>query len=300
MGKKVGFYSDGLKIAATVFEPDDAEDKGCPGVVLCQGMVGIKEYFWFAHVARQLADLGFVALTWDYRGVGESEGERGRLYPLEQAEDIRNALTYLEIHPKVDPERLGLAGWSFGGGMVAYVAGVDERVMCAVSVLGWGDGGRWMRSLRRHSEYLEFIERVAEDSRSRVLTGKSKLLEPGEILGRDSSSNQELQTTYRKIPGMEHFKSTPYSLATAEKLLEFKPVDVVDSISPRAILYIAAENDTGTPADETIDMYNRTKEPKKLWVIPGIGHYGVYAEPHLSQVLDMVRDWLKEHLQKGN
>ena len=109
MEKVVSIYSDGLKIAGVLFEPEEAGDKSCPGIVLCQGMAGVKEYFWFPDIARYFAALGYVALIWDYRGVGESEGEYGRLYPLEQAEDIRNALTSLQLHPKVDPERLAIA-----------------------------------------------------------------------------------------------------------------------------------------------------------------------------------------------
>ena len=296
MERKVGFYSDGLKIGGVLYEPDDAGDDSCPGVVLCQGMIGVKEYFWFPHIARRLVSLGCVTLIWDFRGVGESEGEYGRLYPLEQAEDIRNALTYLQTHPKVDPQRLALAGWSWGAGMVPYVAGVDERVQCAVSVVGWGDGERWMRSLRRHWEWLELLDRIAEDRKSRVVKGKSELLEPGEILARDPTSTESAQEVYSKISGMENATYTRYSLATAEKLLEFKPVEVVDRISPRAILYIVAEKDTTCPIDDVMDMYKRTKAPKKLWLIPGIPHYAVYEEPHLSRVIEMTTDWLREHL----
>ena len=296
MEQKVGFYSDGLKIAGILFEPEGAEDNTCPGIVLCQGMIGIKEYFWFPHIARQLVAMGYVALIWDYRGVGESEGEHGRLYPLEQADDIRNALTYLELHPKVDPDRLALIGWSFGGGMVPYVAGVDERVKCAISIVGWGDGKRPLRGRRRPPEWLEFLDRIAEDRKSRIKTGKSELLAPGEILGRDPSSNEAVESGLTKIPGMENVKATPYSLATAEKILEFQPSEVVDRISPRAILYIVAGDDAIGRPDDVIDMYERTKEPKKLWVIPGIQHYGVYEEPYLGQIFEMAGDWLREHI----
>lgn len=296
MERKITFYSDGLKIAGVLFEPEEARDKTCPGIVLCQGMIGIKEYFWFPHIACQFVALGYVALIWDFRGVGESEGEHGRLYPLEQAEDIRNALTYLELHPKVDPERLALIGWSHGGGMVPYMAGVDERVKCAISVLGWGDGEHLLRNPRRYGEWLEFLDRITEDRRTRVVTGKSELLAPGEILARDPSSNEAMERVLSKIPGMENVKSTPYSLATAEKILEFKPIDMVDRISPRPILYIAAEKDSVTPAGDIIDMYKRTKEPKKLWVIPSIPHSGVYEEPYLSQVMEMATEWLREYL----
>ena len=296
MEKQVSIYSDGLKIAGVLFEPADARDNACPGIVLCQGMAGVKEYFWLPDIGRHLAGLGYVALIWDYRGVGESEGEYGRLYPLEQAEDIRNALTYLELHPKVDPQRLAMAGWSFGGGMVPYVAGVDERVKCAISVVGWADGERWMRGLRRYYEWLQLLDRIDKDRSSRVLTGKSELFAPGEILVGDPSTDGERNRVMSGIPGMDSYKGTIYSLATAEKLLEFKPIDVVNRISPRAILYIVAEKDTVCPADQALEMYERTLEPKKLWVIPGALHYAVYEEPYLTQVREMITDFLKDHL----
>ncbi len=296
MERKVSFYSDGVKIGGILFEPDGAPDNSCPGIVMCQGMAAAKHYYWYPHIARRFVELGCVALIWDYRGVEDSEGEVGRLYPQEQASDIRNALTYLQIHPKVDPERLALYGMSFGAGMVPYVAGIDERVKCAISAVGWGDGKRWMRSLRRHVEWLELLDRVANDRRSRVLTGRSEILLPSEVLPRDPSSVDEAQAAVKKIEGMESYQGTPYSLASIEKIMEFKPKDVVHQISPRAILYIATEKDTITPADDVIDMYERTREPKKLWVIPGAPHYVVYEEPYWSQILEMTTDWLRQHL----
>ncbi len=296
MERNVAIHSDGFKIAGTLYEPDGAGDNSCAGILMCQGMIGVKEYFWFPHIARQLAAMGYVALTWDYRGVGESEGEKGRLYPLEMAADIGNALTYLQIHPKVDPGRLVLMGWSHGGAMVPYVAGVDERVKCTVSIVGWSDGRRSLRSMRSPADWLTFLDRIEKDKEARVLTGKSELLAPGEILGRDPSTNKDVERELSKIPGMENATGTPYSLATAEKIIEFRPIDVVDRISPRPIFYIAAGRDTLTPAEDIVEMYKRTGEPKKLWVIPGIDHHNVYEEPYMSQVLEVSTTWLKENL----
>ena len=209
MEQKVRFHSDGLQIAGVLFQPENAAAESCPGIMMIQGMVGIKEYFWFPQIGRRLAEMGCVALIWDYRGVGESEGEYGRLYPMEQAEDIRNGLTYLETNPKVDPDRLALLGFSFDGGMAAYVAGVDDRVKCAVSVAGWGDGERWMRSLRRHGEWLDLLKRIDQDRRSRVLTGKSELLAPGEILMADPTTSAEREAVMSKIPGWRSTKARP-------------------------------------------------------------------------------------------
>ena len=296
MEQNIGFYSDGYQIAGVLFEPETAPNNSCPGVVLCQGMVGVKEYFWFPHIARRLVELGCVALIWDYRGVGDSEGESGYLNPLEQADDIRSGLTYLETNEKVDPDRLALLGFSFGAGMVPYVAGVDKRVKCAISVAGWGDGERWMRSLRRHSEWLDLLQRIEDDRKSRVNTGKSELMGPGAILVGDPSTAAAREEVMSRIPGMESYKSTDYSLATAEQLLRFKPVEAVDRISPRAILYIAAEQDAVTPAEDVVDMYERTGQPKKLWVIPGAAHYDIYREELLQKIMEMSVSWMKDHL----
>ena len=300
MESNVWFNSDGFQIAGVLFEPEAAPNNSCPAVVLCQGMVGVKEYFWFPYMARRLVELGYVALIWDYRGVGESEGERGRLYPMEQADDIRNGLTFLETNDKVDPERLALFGFSFGGGMVPYVAGVDQRVKCAVSVVGWEDGGRWMRAIRRHGEWLDLLRRIDEDRKVRMETGSSELMgRIGGILVGDPTTDAARQEVMSQIPGMENYTSTDYSLATAEKLIEFRPMDVVERISPRAIMYIAAELDAVTPADGVVEMHARTGEPKKLWVIPGAAHYDVYREERLHQILDLSVDWMTEHLPES-
>ena len=50
----------------------------------------------------------------------------------------RRALTLLERHPQVDPNRLGIHGTSVGGTLVWPVAGIDKRVKAAVAI--YGDG----------------------------------------------------------------------------------------------------------------------------------------------------------------
>ena len=112
----------------------------------------------------------------------------------------------------------------------------------------------------------------------------------------DPATSAARQKVMDQIPEMENYISTDYSLATAEKLLEFKPIDVVDRISPRAIMYIAAELDAVTPSEGVIDMYEETFEPKKLWVIPGAAHYDVYREDLKEKLWRMSIEWLKEHL----
>lgn len=48
----------------------------------------------------------------------------------------RRALTFLEQQPEVDPERIGVHGFSMGGNLTMYVAGSDRRVKAAVPAVG--------------------------------------------------------------------------------------------------------------------------------------------------------------------
>ncbi len=54
----------------------------------------------------------------------------------------RRGLTFLEQQPEVDPQRLGVHGYSMGGNLTMYVAGSDDRVKAAVPGVG-GQGWRW-------------------------------------------------------------------------------------------------------------------------------------------------------------
>lgn len=54
----------------------------------------------------------------------------------------RRAITFLEQQPEVDPQRIGVHGYSMGGNLTMYVAGTDCRVKAAVPAVG-GSGWRW-------------------------------------------------------------------------------------------------------------------------------------------------------------
>jgi fermentation-respiration switch protein FrsA (DUF1100 family) len=80
------------------------------------------------------------------------------------------------------------------------------------------------------------------------------------------------------------------SWETAEKTIEYKPIDVVDRISPRALLLIGAEKDTICPIEGYHKLYERAKEPKKLVVLP-ITHYEIYAGKWFEESSRLAVEW---------
>lgn len=77
-------------------------------------------------VAGAVVKSGIAALLFNFRGVGRSGGRHGGGSAEQQ--DILAALDWLKGHTGVDKERLGLAGYSFGGGVALPAACADERV----------------------------------------------------------------------------------------------------------------------------------------------------------------------------
>jgi len=156
MQKAVTIWSEGTRMAADLFLPDDlAPGERRATILLCHGWAGPK-----AHLSRTYAPFfckaGFVCLTFDYRGWYESDARlvtmdaqgapdaegyvtvrakpvRDVVDPLDQNRDIHNAIDWLLAEPAVDPDRLGLWGSSYGGGHVLYLAGTDPRVKAVVS-----------------------------------------------------------------------------------------------------------------------------------------------------------------------
>ena len=127
MPQRVTFFSDGFELVGYLYEPAGLQPgESRAGVVVCHGF-GAHQARVLPEAAQHLAEQGYVALTIDYRGFGESQGPRWRMIPQEQVRDIRNAITFLEGQPSVEPNRIGLWGTSFGGANVCYVAGVDQR-----------------------------------------------------------------------------------------------------------------------------------------------------------------------------
>jgi fermentation-respiration switch protein FrsA (DUF1100 family) len=53
-----------------------------------------------------------------------------------------------------------------------------------------------------------------------------------------------------------------------------RPVDVIASISPRAVLLIHGETDATILVRNTYALYEAAKEPKELYILPGVGHGG--------------------------
>ena len=201
-------------------------------------------------------------------------------------------MTTLGLQPEADPDRIGLYGVSYGGATVSWVAAVDARAKCIVSIVGIGNGARWMSRVRRVDEWFDLLERSQSDRERRATTGQSEYVDRSEILLPDRQSAELAAAARRGNPAA--VGSIP--LEYVDDTIGFNPEWIVDRISPRAILFITTDNDRLVPPEESEQLYAHAKEPKKLVVLKGYGHYEVYTGQAFSEVMTATLDWFGRHM----
>ena len=292
MKRPIHFFSEGVRLVGDLYLPDGLKPgERRAGVVLCHGYTGVKDLF-LPDNARVLNEAGYVVLTFDYKGWGESAGPRSRLAPFSRVADAQAALSFLAAQPEVAPERLGLYGASYGGATVTFAAAIDERVKCVVSCVGVGHGKRWMRSVRHPDEWFDLLERSAKDRTRRALTGESEQVQRDIVLLQDRQSQGISDEARKKNPAAINTLPLEY----VDDTLSFHAEWVVDKIAPRPILFITTDDDRLVPPEESEALYAKAGEPKRLVTLKGVGHYQVYFEPAFSQVMAETVAWFRAHL----
>ena len=293
MKRAIEFYSEGFKLQGDVYVPDElTAGETRSAILLCHGYTGVKDLY-LPDNARVLNEAGYVVMTFDYKGWGESEGVApNRLVPYSRVADVQAAMTFLGLQPEVDEDRIGIYGTSYGGATVSWVGAVDKRAKVIVSVVGIGHGARWMSRVRRMDEWFDLLELSKADREQRALTGKFETVERADILLPDRQS-ADLAAAARKL--------NPAAVSTipveyVDDTIGFNPEWIVGHISPRPILFITSVDDRLVPPEESEELYANAGEPKKLVVLKGVGHYEVYAEPAFSQVMDETVAWYQKYL----
>lgn len=138
---------DGAEIASTVFLPDG--DGTHPVIMSSHGWGGdrssVEGYGEF------FASHGYVVITWDQRGFGESDGEVDTSGPKE-SRDVSALIDFLlgdnpaseeqftsrVKAPGGDPA-IGMIGASYGGGIQLNASAIDDRIDALCPIIPWYD-----------------------------------------------------------------------------------------------------------------------------------------------------------------
>lgn len=295
--REVTYYSDDVACYAVLFLPKDFSTSGkTPGVVLGQGWAGA--HYSIEKYGARLAERGLVALVIDYRGWGRSDGfvtladrnllerqkntdgirytwtkadivvKRTRLIPMKQVEDVRNAISYLQGEPGVDPERIGLWGSSFAGGNAIVVAALDARVK-AISVQVPAVSGR-----NAAGGPAPLSGRLLEDAIRRARTGQGAEFTTG-------------FSTKRNV-----------DVETSQAVAEYRPFHYLKDVGARPVQFIvAADEELFSNEDHAYAASEVLTGPTKVLEVPNTTHFEMYAGEAFEISSNAAADWFLQHLR---
>jgi pimeloyl-ACP methyl ester carboxylesterase len=292
--RPIRFFSERYLLDGDVWLPDDLRPgERRPTVVSCSGYQGLKNIHP-ERFARVLVPAGYVCLSFDYRGFGASEGERGRLVPQDQVEDVRSAISYLETVPEVDRGRIALIGWGLGGGLVIAEAADDPRVAAVVACNGIGDGYRSTRALHDDASWASLVRHVEADRAQAAVTGRSEIVHPFDIVRLDTVTSGYVDEELYRTAGF----GSGVTLESADRLLRFRPEAVVDRIAPRPLLLVHGEHNELYSPDEVHELYRRAGEPKRLELLEDAGHTEWMFDEHptFQRLADLVVTFLESEI----
>lgn len=290
--RDVKIFSDGTRMAGHLYLPKSRKpEDALPAIVICNGTGGVKEGVG-ARLGPILAQHGYAALAFDYRGWGASESQlmavepqpkpdannemtikvralRGQMNYTDQTEDIRAAISFMSGEPGVDPQRIGLWGTSYGGGLVTWVAAGDPRVKCVVAQVP-GMGGVPPR-------LLEYAYSTAT-KQARGAT-ESVPVETGKLTG-----------------ALARYKQMRWN---PTKNLGFSAMEAAGKIKV-PMLFVVAEKEelTNNTVVKRVHEELVKRGVSSTWhVLKGVTHYGVYNEG-FAEATRVELQWFDAHLKK--
>jgi predicted acyl esterase len=267
--------SDGVKIATTYYVPDGAPPAGgWPAVMLFHGLGGSRTDpgtplgISLNSVAEtQLVPQGYVALTFDARGHGQSEGLVSIDGPRE-IQDVRELFGWLAAQPGVNGQRIGAFGYSYGGGAIWRATAEGVPFAAIEPAITWTD---------LYSALLP-----QDLARSGVLLGFWQSIQARAAPGLNSIVNDA-------IAGQ--------NLAALHAFADQRSVrNLLGSIRVPTFL-MQGRRDFAFDLDHAVTAYSRLKAPKRLY-LADFGHPPAPNPPgEAAHVLPEARAWFDRYLK---
>lgn len=231
MGKEIFFKSrDNITLHGIIYEPLYYET----AILYLHGFPGRLNKIGRTF-CRTLSVLGYLTMSFDFRGIAPSEGKFEDKLLSREVEDIGAAIDFL--HENYNFKRLFVIGASAGAVDATLYAHKDKRIHGLVLLSGISD----LKTLAAHQLVAKQIEMC----------------------------NDKGYVVY-DLPGKWYHKKTMKKAFYDE----FFTLDVQHSLHRfrRPILIVHGEKDEEVPVTEAYQLYETANEPKQLVIIPGADH----------------------------
>jgi hypothetical protein len=287
----LGFYSDGLRLDASLYCPEEAE--ACPEaplLVICSGFMGLKNIHP-ERFARQFTRQGYFCFGFDYRGFGRSEGPRGHVCIEEQVRDIANAVAYVRSLPVVEGRKAILIGWGMGAGMILEAAKLVPCVTGLVALNGFYDAERIQRQMRGAQNWTEFRAWLLRETTRASRTGEVTACDPFQIYPLDTVTQTYVDGVLRRNVDF----GGAVTVTTALSLMLFAPEKRLSHLGEVPILVVHGDRNELHAPSEALSLYENYPGPKQIHWIPGAGHTEWMLDDHpaFQALVGGIHHWIQ-------
>lgn len=288
---RIIFNSGGVNCVGYLYLPANTTDK-LPCVVMGTGFGGTQDTPSIISNAEKFTKAGFAALTFDYRSLGESEGQPRQVVSIKgQIEDFHAAISYIRNHEAIDPERIALWGSSLGGGHVITVAAEDSQIAAVVSQIPFNGFPKNVEG-RSSKDTRKVLAAMLKDM-LRVFLGMTPYYIPavgsvGELAVMASSQAQKTIDAMNS----KYWRNEVAPRALFE-MMKYKPSTNASQIK-KPVLVCIGEYDRETIGDLTMQILEKTPYGE-LKSYP-VDHFDFYHPDIRKQIINDQIDFLSKHL----
>ena len=286
MKTDVSFTSAHQTLAAHLYLPDSYQEGiQLPAVVVTGAWTTVKEQMPSTY-AEALADRGYAAFVFDFRGWGQSPDAISFLEdPTRKTEDINAAVNYLASLPQIDPARIAGLGVCASAGYMSDTALQNPHIKSLALVAPWLHDRGIVNTVYGGEEG---VAQLIELSRQAQLSTTPMVIEAASL-----SNEQALmyQAPYYTEPerGLIPEYDNQFNVASWEAWLSYDALTTADQLKKPTLL-VHSES-AAIPQGAKEYAHRMGENAKTLW-LDNVTQFDFYDQP---DIVDTAVDAVNQH-----
>lgn len=295
--REVEFLSEGLVLKGNLHLPANFNEKEhYKGIVVTGSWTTVKEQMPDFY-ASKLAQQGFVALTFDFRNYGESEGQpRNYEVPEMKAQDIINATNYLHTLTFIDKDNVGGLAICASSGYMALALVNGANLKAVNFVAPWLHNAEIVKLIYGGEEGVNHKIKKSENAKTEFAQkGKIEYVPAISITDKEAAMFGDFDYYLNPKRGAIKEWGNQFAVMAWKDWLQFDPVQYASKINIPVQLIHSHAAAVPMGAEE---FYKNLKGTKNIIWVDKANQFDFYdQEPYTTNATNEAVKWFQQQLQ---